>query len=241
MHKVWWLGSSDGKGNFGDVLTPYILDYFNINYKFVKKHADADLLCVGSIARRANSKTTVLGSGIISQRDKLSIHANWILVRGPLTRKRILDLGGNCPEIYGDPALLLPLFLDESKKEYDLGLVPHHIDFGLIRSKYPNKNIIQLRDVHKSPLEAAKEITKCRKIISSSLHGIIAAHAYNIPAAWVSSENKLKGDDSKFYDYFASVGIEHPQKTTIEDPVFTVPNIDLKPNLINAFKGIQNV
>jgi hypothetical protein len=65
MYKVWWLGGSDGRGNFGDVLTPYILDYFNIEYRFVKKHSAADILCVGSIARRANQNTTVLGSGII--------------------------------------------------------------------------------------------------------------------------------------------------------------------------------
>ena len=238
--KVWWLGGADGKGNFGDVLTPYILDYFGQNYTFVKKHLDADILCVGSIARRANKTTKILGSGIISKKDKLNISADWRLVRGPHTRKRILDLGGACPELYGDPAILLPEFCDESKKEHDIGLIPHHIDYGLIKNNYPNEFTIQLRHLHRSPLDTAKEITKCRKVVSSSLHGVIAAHAYGIPAAWVDSENKLKGDDIKFQDYFASVGLFDIKKTSIDDPIFTLPKINLTLDIKQAFEGVVN-
>jgi pyruvyltransferase len=240
MYKVWWLGGSDGRGNFGDVLTPYILDHFNIKYNFVKKHRDADILCVGSIARRANENTTVLGSGIIDSNDKISKLADWRLVRGPLTRNRILQLGGKCKENYGDPALLLPLFCDESKKEHDVGYVPHHINYGEFIKNNPNNFVIQLRHLHRSPLDTAKEITKCRQIISSSLHGIIAAHSYGIPAAWVDSENKLKGDDVKFYDYFASVGIENPQKTTVDNPIFTLPTINRVSDIISAFEEVKH-
>lgn len=238
--KVWWLGGSDGRGNFGDVLTPYILDYFNYNYKFTKKHIDADLLCVGSIARRANKNTTIIGSGIISRLDKVSQFANWKCVRGPLTRNRILQLGGECEENYGDPALLLPLFCDESKKEHDLGYIPHHIDYGIIKKALPSEFVVQLRHLHRSPLDTAKEITKCRKVVSSSLHGIIAAHAYGIPAAWIESENKLKGDDTKFYDYFLSVGIDNPEKTNKNEPIFTLPKHNLVKNISKIFKDYNN-
>mgnify|MGYP001049787263 CR=1 FL=1 len=238
--KVWWLGGSDGKGNFGDVLTPYILDYFKFDYTYAKKYYDSDILCVGSIARRANKKITVLGSGIISTEDKLNPDANYKLVRGPLTRKRVLECGGSCKENYGDPALLLPLFCSESKKEYEIGYVPHFVDYGIIKKLIPNEFVIQLKHFHRSPLDTANEITKCRKIISSSLHGIIAAHAYGIPAAWVASENTLKGDDVKFYDYFASVGVDNPQKTSIEDPIFTLPNVNLVDGIVKEFKGIKD-
>jgi len=58
------------------------------------------------------------------------------------------------------------------------------------------------------PLEVARQIASCTKIVSSSLHGIIAAHAYGIPAAWVQFSDKLSGDGIKFADHFASVGSE---------------------------------
>lgn len=238
--KVWWLGGSDGRGNFGDVLTPYILDYFKIKYDYVSHYGQSDILCVGSIIRRANANITVLGSGIISNNDRLNPKAKYKLVRGPLTRNRILECGGECPKNYGDPALLLPLFCEESKKEHEVGYVPHHIDYGILSNTLSNNFIIQLRHLHRSPLETAKEITKCKKIISSSLHGIIAAHAYGIPAAWVNSKNKLKGDDAKFYDYFASVGIKQPQKSSIDTPVFTLPSINLTDSIVKQFKGYKN-
>jgi len=238
--KVWWLGGSDGKGNFGDVLTPYILKHFNIDYQYTKLYRNSNLLCVGSIARRANENMTILGSGIISRNDRLSIFANWMLVRGPYTRNRILNLGGTCAENYGDPALILPLLCDESKKEIDVGIIPHHIDYSLIKEKYSTESVIQLRHLENSPLDTAREITKHRQIISSSLHGIIAAHAYGIPAAWIDSENKLKGDDVKFYDYFASVGIDNPQKSNIKDPIFTLPKTDLKDTIIKSFEKFKN-
>lgn len=238
--KVWWLGSEKARGNFGDILTPAILDHFSINYEFVNHYSQADAICVGSIARRAGKGVTVLGSGIISRSDKIIAEANWKFVRGPLTRNRVLECGGKCPENYGDPALLLPLLCNESKKEYEVGYVPHFVDYGTLKEQMPNNFIIQLKNFHCSPLDTAKEITKCHKIISSSLHGIIAAHAYGIPAAWIESVNSLKGDDSKFYDYFASIGIDNPEKCSIDKPVFTLPNIDLTDGIIKQFKDFKN-
>ena len=65
--KIWWLGSERGQGNFGDILTPHILDYFSINYEYVNHYTNATAISVGSIARRAGVGVTVLGSGIISR------------------------------------------------------------------------------------------------------------------------------------------------------------------------------
>ena len=50
-------------------------------------------------------------------------------VRGPLTRKRLLELDYECPETYGDSGMILPYFYyPEIKKKYKLGIIPHYID-----------------------------------------------------------------------------------------------------------------
>ena len=230
--KFWWIGSKHGQGNFGDILTPAILNYFNVNYTFVKNYKEADAICVGSIARRAGSGTKVFGSGIISKKDKLAPDADWKFVRGPYTRKRIKELGGDCPEIYGDPGLLLPLLVSPSTKKYDVGIVPHNVDFEFVSKKYNGYNLIGLGTQNYK--NVVNKITECHSIISSSLHGIICAHAYGIPAAWVKSNANLKGDDIKFHDYFASINL-NARQSTYDNPVFIQPGkIDLT-KLIDIF------
>lgn len=230
--KVWWV-STPSPGNFGDLLTPKILDYFDIPFEH---SSDFDTLAVGSIAKLAVPGTMILGSGAMNLSDKLCPTADWKFVRGPITRNLIVNQGGACPEIYGDAALLLPLMLDESKKEYDVGIIPHYVDHAEVSEKYKDYKIINLLTA--DPFEAAAEITKCRSIVSSSLHGIICAHAYGIPAAWVKFSNRVKGDDIKFYDYFASVNLM-PQISTVDNLIFTCPRIDVTP-IAEEFLKLKN-
>jgi hypothetical protein len=131
--------------------------------------------------------------------------------------------------------LLLPNFCEESKKEFDVGIVPHYVDYEYVKEKYQNYKIINV--INSNPLEVAKEITKCRYIISSSLHGIIAAHAYNIPAAMVRFSNNLHGDGIKFVDYYESINAVL-KESTVEDPIFTTANFDSSP-LINIFNSLK--
>lgn len=234
--KVWWMLKDN---NFGDMLTPYLLDYFSIKYEYAPLE-NADTICIGSIVRRAKDHVNVLGSGIMFLKEKLNPNAVYHFVRGPYTRQKVLDSGGICPKIYGDPALLLPLFCDESKKIYDVGIVPHFVDYNLAKKKYPKYKIINV--VNENPLEVAKEITKCRSIISSSLHGIVAAHAYGIPVAWVKFSNKIKGDDIKFKDHYESVGLE-PILSSMKKPKFSSISLGcLKIDpIIDIFKMFQHL
>ncbi|HCI5723053.1 TPA: hypothetical protein NPO34_005233, partial [Klebsiella variicola subsp. variicola] len=50
------------------------------------------------------------------------------------------------------------------------------------------------------------EIISCEYILSTSLHGVIVAQAYDIPTLWIK-HNDINTDGIKFYDYFDSVGI----------------------------------
>jgi len=211
--KHWFRKIADKeKENYGDLISKYL--YRKITgvkpqwYNPLKLSTAHNFLAVGSVLNFANSKSIIWGSGIINTEHEVS-NCDFRAVRGPATRRRLLELGYECPEIYGDPSILLPEFYSPTiKRKYDIGIIPHFYDFkiALEAVKNPNVKIIKLltNDVEKT----TKEILSCNKIISSSLHGIIVAHAYGIPAVWVRFSNKLKGDGIKFQDYFSSVGIE---------------------------------
>jgi len=218
LHACWL--KSPAPGNFGDILTPFILKHYKYNVKHVHWNniSQADVICVGSIARIAVPGTVVLGSGILNRKDKLCDRAKWQWVRGPLTRSAVIENGGTCPDIYGDPALLLPrIHPTKNLIRHKIGIVPHHVDYELVKQQFPDAYVIDL--LNADPRQVIDQITSCEKIISSSLHGIITAHAYEIPAAWVKFSNKICGDDSKFHDHYFSLGIE-ARLSTVKKPIF---------------------
>lgn len=228
---VWWY---DTPPNYGDVLTPHILNAYGIPFIRAEKK-NFDTLMVGSIAKWARPGTRVLGAGFIRKVDPVCKDANWKWVRGPLSRQMVLDAGGRVPEVYGDAAWLLPTFWGPSEKEFDLGIVPHHVDYEIAKELHPGIPVIDLLTT--DPEKTTKEITKCKAVICSSLHGLIVAHAYGIPAAWVKYSDKLHGDDMKFKDHFASMGIE-TILSTYDNPVFTLGTLDTKP-MIEILKLIR--
>ena len=219
--KTYWI-KSPYPGNFGDILTPIILNFYNFEV-IPSSLKNSEYLFVGSVARKANSRHTVLGSGIIRENESGDPNANWIWARGPRTRNSVIFHGGSCPEIFGDPALLLPRIVNPSRKKIKVGIIPHFVDYKIASEKYPNFHIIDILD--KDPTRVIKDITSCQYIISSSLHGIITAHAYGIPAAWVKFSNKLKGDDSKFYDHFEAMNLK-AEISSVENPIYTSVNYD---------------
>ena len=64
------------------------------------------------------------------------------------------------------------------------------------------------------------EINKCERILSSSLHGIIVAHAYNIPALWIKKGDIGSLNGFKFKDYFSSVNIPFYDGFECSDEIF---------------------
>ena len=85
---------------------------------------------------------------------------------------------------------------DWSDAKNDLKLVLdkiNHEDITIINLFNPIEEIID-------------SIVSCEKVYSSSLHGIIVSHAYNIPCEWVKFSNNILGDNTKFWDYYMSIG-----------------------------------
>lgn len=210
-------------GNFGDILTPLILAHYGYQVNHSMQE-DADYMMIGSIAKLARPGITVLGSGAMTSGAKLDPGANWRWVRGPHTRDLVIRNGGECAEIYGDPAMLLPrIIAPAADKKHAVGIVPHYVDYQETKDRYPDLPVINI--LNSDPAEVVREITQCERIISSSLHGIIAAHAYGIPAAWVEFGDRLSGDGTKFHDHYESVGLA-ALASTVDSPVFTTATFD---------------
>jgi hypothetical protein len=192
------------------------------------------ILSTGSIMRLSNENTIIWGSGIRDRYQDIKPAKLVRAVRGPLTRKRLIEIKCECPPIYGDPGLLLPLVYNRKnpEKKYKLGLTPHMTHYEKIYDMYKNDKNVCVIDLRTSNIEGViDEIVSCDKIASSSLHGIIVSNAYNIPVKWIKFDDNIQGDDTKFYDHFLAIGQEN--ETYIDAMVYKKLSIN---DMINKIK-----
>lgn len=204
MNRLYWMPDR----NFGDALNPYL--YAKISGKgpvrVNAKSKTAHYMAIGSVLNNGNANSIAWGTGLAWSKDKVDPRIDIRAVRGPLSRQVALRCGADCPEIYGDPALLMPRFYNPTvEKKYELGIIPHVIDNQLFTKSLPaDIKLLNLCD----PIEKViDDLLQCEQVYSSSLHGLIIADAYGIPSEWVEFSNNVLGDGLKFKDYFASVGI----------------------------------
>ena len=200
------------KPNFGDMLAPIIIKFVSgQDLTYVKGDAERKLLCIGTgMNRWLRRDDLVWGYGSrnvdVYGNIKVPEGVRFLAVRGRMTRESILADNPNVlvPEVYGDPGILMPLIYESKvKKEFELGLIPHYIDkvrFG----KYSRK--IKVIDVFDNPLRTIDNINRCELIISTSMHGVIVAESYGVPAVWLQVSDRILGGEFKFNDYFSGSG-----------------------------------
>lgn len=195
--------------NFGDALTPWLIQRITGEWPAFARPEDPrpKYFVTGSILSLAAPECRVWGAGILDRDDVVSPQAELLAVRGPLSRARALTCGAECPEVYGDPALLLPrLYRPQAHARSALGVVPHFSDrHGIDWGNDAQISIIDVQDPVESVID---RIVACDRIVSTSLHGLIVAHAYGVPATWAKFRDLPSGDDSKFRDFHASIGID---------------------------------
>lgn len=171
-------------------------------------------MIIGSILTAYNlDRTTIWGTGIINNNEVGAINGKpekICAVRGPKTQVELRKLGIECPEIYGDPALLMPRFYKASvKTRYTIGIIPHYIDLdNNIVEKLIRDQRIKLIKVqgYKKWTDFIDDICSCELILSSSLHGLIISEAYGIPSKWVKIGGYVDGWDFKYQDFYESIG-----------------------------------
>lgn len=235
--RIHWYG---GDYNFGDILNPILIEKLTnkkvlniLSYCYEKEH----LFVIGSIIEESRENSIIWGSGFIKESSVLNEKPKKVYaVRGPKTRQKLLDHGIDCPEVYGDPALLMPLIYDPKKpeKKYKIGIIPHIVDreHPWIK-KYENDDDILVIDLqNKKPLDVIDQIVSCERVISSSLHGLIVSDAYKIPSLWIRFSDKVTGGYFKFMDYFLSVNRDDKKPILIEE------KLDLK-DVISNFKPYE--
>ena len=202
MIKAHWYDSV----NVGDTLTPIVVKHFtNKEVVRVDEKESGKLLGVGSIMQSLKKGDTVWGSGSMFEGDNFSkIDCTVLATRGKLTELQMAQK----PGVYGDPALLLPLIYNpEVEKTTAIGIVPHYVDMKrVMQSTAVATGAVKIIDVLTDWQSFIREVKSCETIISSSLHGIIIAEAYGIPAEWTDWSDEVWGKGFKFRDYLTGTG-----------------------------------
>jgi len=202
--------------NFGDLLSTLLLKRFT---KFEAEWAtpkDANLVVVGSILEHLPEEWNgvIAGCGLLHESSKRDFsHARILALRGPLTKERVTGVNDGTDVVLADPGLLANELVTLPDKEYNLGIIPHWTDNELaLRPEFLKYNplIINVKD---DPLTVISQIAKCKKIISSSLHGIVLADAFAIPrrieiAPKVLALPKQEGGLFKWEDYSRSINMK---------------------------------
>lgn len=221
---VYWWEPRDGSFNAGDHLSKIIVQQMlTLRDKEIidKKKNNNKLLAIGSVMHFARDNDCIWGTGINGKisPDELTFKSLDVrAVRGPKTRKLLMDKGIFVPEVYGDPGLLLPYFFPEetllinSGEKKDYIIIPHmNEDFSLYE-KYGN----HVCTPKQGAISFTREIVNSKLVISSSLHGVIIADAYGIPAILLKNSS---GESSfKYDDYYHGSGrVNYPTAAKIED------------------------
>lgn len=205
---IWWTDTA----NYGDLLSPWLVGRVAQREVVYAPPRTPSYVAVGSVVTRARRGSTVWGSGSFGseRRSLFESDATYRAVRGPLTRSRLLDVGIDCPPVYGDPALLVPLyFWPEVEQTHDVGVIIRHSEH--LWRDADTDDAVKIIDFGSQDIEeVTRQILSCRRIISSSLHGLIIADAYGLPNAWLGADGKVggsrpNGGEFKYLDYFASV------------------------------------
>lgn len=222
----------DYMDNLGDYLSEVIVNYMKKIYhlddaKKLKK--TRHLYAVGSIICLGMQNATIWGSGYIKDRTDNVLYSFFCklrrldirCVRGPETRKQLLSQGFKCPEIYGDPVILMPDIYNpkDMQKQRKYSIIKHHTD----KSRNTDENEIDM--VTTDYENVIDRIVESELIISSSLHGVILSEVYGVPAVlYIPDYMRDTPELYKYKDYYHSTGrYDFPTAYSIQEALMTKP------------------
>jgi hypothetical protein len=235
----WWVSVP----NFGDALAPLLLKRFagiKVEWGTISHSSVAS---IGSILEHIPPLWDgyIVGSGKLHEDSRLQLMQMGVItpkilgLRGPLSAKGI-------PGDYalGDPGILADELVGAQEKQWDLGILPHFSDKELVprfMKLMPAGVTIKEIDPQQEPLAVIRQIGACRRMVTSSLHGMIVSDAFGIPRrVEVAKTLERDGGDFKFRDYSASIQCRWEPGKMIEASRFRVE--DLKFQVYDAFREL---
>lgn len=231
--------------NFGDLLGPYIVTELLRRRGLRPDSATASrrLLSIGSVMHYARDGDVVWGTGINGKvrRARLrGIDLDIRAVRGPLTARRLRRAGHSLPSVYGDPGSLIGTLWSRDDYRRQALATPALVvpNFNDLTSVTVDTVDAQLLDPRRPIDHCLSAIASADLVVASSLHGLIVAEAFGVPAVRFRSASE---PDFKYEDYYQATGRgTHPCAATPEEALelgssaATAPTLDLTP-LLEAF------
>lgn len=204
---LFWWQPGNGTTNFGDELSRVVVERV-LQRKIEEATKEVPkLLAIGSVIHFADTGDCIWGSGIngkhLDRRYYRFKAVDIRSVRGPLTRSFLLSMGHNVPELYGDPALLMSFLFPEFQKcsKRDHIIIPHVSEEAIYRGQ---DNVVMPSEPWE---DVVRKIVESDFVISGSLHGIIVAESFGIPARllYCKSTEPLY----KYIDYYMGTGRDY--------------------------------
>jgi hypothetical protein len=233
--------------NLGDALSPVLVSALSgilcVHENFESRKER--MACVGTIGHGLkNGIVHFWGTGTDTKRHpvnrNLRHHGTRFFIhslRGPLSARTFQHQGVHVPDVYGDPVWFLPSIMEPAKeKKYELGVIVHLSELTNLTDKatVPDRFLryqipeelqgsIKIISTITQPTYAAleekvKEITSCKRIASTSLHGLVIPETYGIPCVYFRTSGGATAfprlDDESEYinprmrDFYRGIGME---------------------------------
>ena len=224
--------NSNAGDAFGPLAAAHIARMRQMQLSFVSTGAGgvnqsaSTIAVVGSIIQFIQKRGFLIwGAGLIGPvcTDGLQRGDRVLAVRGPRSRDRLLLQHGINPLVLGDPALLAPELFPLSSllaapatpvPSREVCFVIHSVDRSHMLQLCPlcmqhlvNNYVSLAAGIENGIADFLRSLVTCKRVVSTSLHGVIFAHAFAIPAAAIQLGDRITGGSFKFVDHMHSIGL----------------------------------
>ncbi len=246
--------------NFGDMLNIDVMKYFKVKFCLQPANKNASFIGIGSILDSFLSTPTnntdnllhIWGSGFImppvSENEKfcrpIKIHA----LRGKLTLERCKKILNSdlSNVVLGDPGLLINRIFTNRKKEklYDVGIICHYVDkkSAYLKNIKLKKLSFCFIDIQQSTSAVVQQVSQCKFILSSAMHGLICADSLGIPNKHILLSDRVVGKEYKFRDYYSVFSCPYQAPIDLRKTEISDSDVErLKKEYKISLKEINNI